>query len=562
MDTIIRVLFGITVLAALVGANLWVVGTLYRALTASELVVMPFRVIDPTGKTTNLEEGLTQLFLAQLQRVGRNVAIARVALREPLQLDLENLTYESLSRARTFRDEELRAELLESGSLELKVAGLELGGLVNWIREYLARGRTLQFTVYYGEPKAVIAGNIDALGGPTGQSVWIKTSANPTEIAADLAYRLHQIRLSDQEFPALRSLELPEFRRLVERLSEVAQLNASAPYQGSSLVDYVALYEKVRPLSAKLSQWDSLQLLTASLARRGGRSAEAIEYYKDVQRVYEDLGRSTKEIEDAIRKTRAEVRTTALARAERIVITVSDRPIVLRRDVTSLSSEELSRLQKAFAELYSIPDERGYAFLAGIYGLPLPIFSIHADVRFLFWNRAYLHFFEQHLRNRENQGFLPYWNWASMPRTIPTTYSEAAGVDNPLSKARIPFEKDMFTQRNPSLGDLPTNEEVNLVLALEGFRDFRARLEGLSNRVHVSVGGTMAQVTTAAYDPLFWAHRANVDRLFAMWQSKHGNESIPAEILDDELAPFGITIRDVLDTNAVGYEYTDNSASR
>lgn len=47
-------------------------------------------------------------------------------------------------------------------------------------------------------------------------------------------------------------------------------------------------------------------------------------------------------------------------------------------------------------------------------------------------------------------------------------------------------------------------------------------LENPHGAVHVAIGGAyghMSQLSYAAFDPTFWLHHANVDRLFAMWQA-------------------------------------------
>lgn len=46
-------------------------------------------------------------------------------------------------------------------------------------------------------------------------------------------------------------------------------------------------------------------------------------------------------------------------------------------------------------------------------------------------------------------------------------------------------------------------------------------IEYIHNLIHNCVGGlgTMADLRVAAFDPIFYLHHANVDRLFAMWQA-------------------------------------------
>ena len=62
-------------------------------------------------------------------------------------------------------------------------------------------------------------------------------------------------------------------------------------------------------------------------------------------------------------------------------------------------------------------------------------------------------------------------------------------------------------------------------------------------------------MTTAAYDPIFFAHHCMIDRLWYLWQVRHGNGGIPQATLNLELIPFGKRVRDVLDTQTLGYEY-------
>lgn len=51
-------------------------------------------------------------------------------------------------------------------------------------------------------------------------------------------------------------------------------------------------------------------------------------------------------------------------------------------------------------------------------------------------------------------------------------------------------------------------------------------LEDLHGSIHVAVGGVMghmSQLQYSAFDPIFWLHHGNVDRLFAIWQVLNPN---------------------------------------
>ncbi|KAH7354961.1 putative tyrosinase [Rhexocercosporidium sp. MPI-PUGE-AT-0058] len=53
-------------------------------------------------------------------------------------------------------------------------------------------------------------------------------------------------------------------------------------------------------------------------------------------------------------------------------------------------------------------------------------------------------------------------------------------------------------------------------------------LEDIHGQLHVFTGGSgqMGRVPVAAFDPIFWMHHCNVDRLFAMWQDLYPNKYV------------------------------------
>ncbi|KAG8922053.1 hypothetical protein FRC02_012164, partial [Tulasnella sp. 418] len=73
-----------------------------------------------------------------------------------------------------------------------------------------------------------------------------------------------------------------------------------------------------------------------------------------------------------------------------------------------------------------------------------------------------------------------------------------------------------------------------------GERDAVNSLETIHGDVHVIVGGNgqMSQVPVAAFDPIFWLHHVNVDRVLALWEALHPGEWVPAPQLTQDLLPF------------------------
>jgi tyrosinase len=69
----------------------------------------------------------------------------------------------------------------------------------------------------------------------------------------------------------------------------------------------------------------------------------------------------------------------------------------------------------------------------------------------------------------------------------------------------------------------------------------------------------MQDIGTAAFDPVFFAHHYMIDRVWYLWQVRHGDGGIPAALLPVLLPPFGKTVADVLSTQGLGYEYATSA---
>jgi tyrosinase len=247
-------------------------------------------------------------------------------------------------------------------------------------------------------------------------------------------------------------------------------------------------------------------------------------------------------------------------------------PLRHRLNIDQLSAEQLAAFRAAVSGMMGISDDRGYNYQAGIHGLPLPISCdiAHGHPIFLPWHRAYLYFFELYLRDIQANVTLPWWDWTS-DRHVPAAYNErdVAGQPNPLYSAKVDplavqqgaAEGDRrgdVTRREPGADGappLPTAHQIEAVLALPGFLDFTHQLENYHNNVHVWVGGHMGDIPFAAFDPIFYAHHAMIDRLWRMWQLRHPSASFPHSLLGEALPPFGMTVRETLDANTLGYDY-------
>jgi tyrosinase len=255
-------------------------------------------------------------------------------------------------------------------------------------------------------------------------------------------------------------------------------------------------------------------------------------------------------------------------------------PVRHRLDVDQLAPDQLSAFRAAMTAAMSISDERGYNYQAGIHGYPLPISCgiAHGHALFLPWHRAYLYFLELSLRDQQAGVTLPWWDW-TQTRSIPTAYATEqieGGFANPLFSAKVdpvaleqgekagdrkPPETVRFPGQ-PGSPPLPTAQDVETVLGLGDFNDFTHQLEQLHNNVHMWVGGDkghMGDIPFAAFDPIFWAHHAMIDRIWRLWQVRHPQAAVPAALMSEALPPFPMTVTQTIDTTALGYDYAAQS---
>ena len=240
--------------------------------------------------------------------------------------------------------------------------------------------------------------------------------------------------------------------------------------------------------------------------------------------------------------------------------------VVIRKEITTLTADELARLREAFRQLQANGGPSGYQDLAGIHGLPQRKCQ-HHNPTWLPWHRIYILNMERALRQIDASVSLPFWDWmsaVSIQSGIPDAYSAphytppgGGQMPNPLYSALLgPLNR--LTRRLP----LPPSNlarYANKVQAAFTTRDFDTFSEALAmphDDLHGWVGGDMGIVDNSAYDPLFWAHHANVDRLWAQWQLGPNNDNPPDPVLQTVLDPFGTMVAQTIDyVHNLNYDY-------
>lgn len=142
------------------------------------------------------------------------------------------------------------------------------------------------------------------------------------------------------------------------------------------------------------------------------------------------------------------------------------------------------------------------------------------------------------------------------------------------------------SSRYPDIGDIASDRvlrtgDMTQTILSTGRAASYGSIEGIHGDYHSLIGGEnghMGHPSIAAFDPVFWLHHCNVDRIFAIWQALHPNAWFPPAGRDargrpmkpeneKDLLPFYKYMYDLgpiyydsdwaRDTEKLGYTYPD-----
>lgn len=252
----------------------------------------------------------------------------------------------------------------------------------------------------------------------------------------------------------------------------------------------------------------------------------------------------------------------------------------------------------------------------------------HMGPHFLPWHRELLLRFEQELRDvlGDPEYVMPYWDFAEPPTAFFSTadigsmgscpaapdqgfpevtgyitdqgfrvnIADIIGEGGPADLTILCGESKPITRGAgclPQVSALPTREQEEEALAIptydlapynnldvEETQSFRQYVEGFTNEddpfcqfagcrmhgaVHVWVAGSLG-AAAAPNDPIFFLLHANIDRIWAEWQERHGNDTYPSAAPSDYTGgmfefegPDGqpVQARTMFDQRALGYIY-------
>src|SRR3954447_9607085 len=285
----------------------------------------------------------------------------------------------------------------------------------------------------------------------------------------------------------------------------------------------------------------------------------------------------------------------------------------IRKSVWSLPHGDpiLSWYRKAVEELLKRPvtDPTSWRYLAAVHGVPENMSTPSAAAKFwdqcqhqswffLPWHRGYITAFEAVIGKTVSDlggpadWALPYWDYseslAANPkaRLMPPDFFDRliGGKQNALWSRRASVSNGDFNLDNSTvtLHALTFQKFSTAVPGAPagfggpetGFHTGGGPNGGLEslphNRIHTRIGGDsgfMADPATAALDPIFWLHHANIDRLWEVWRNQGAAFKNPGtanwltnvsfNMHNGNGKPFTYNSRDMLDTTKVlhGYRY-------
>lgn len=203
----------------------------------------------------------------------------------------------------------------------------------------------------------------------------------------------------------------------------------------------------------------------------------------------------------------------------------------IRKNANTLTPAERDRFASAFARLNNQGAGRFTDFrdMHTAAGDP----EAHGGPAFLPWHRAYLLDLERELQAIDPTVSLHYWRFdQASPNLFTRDFlgeSDLLGTvqfnaTNPLQFWKTDGVQGINRRPRFNTGTAPPGpiSQAQTLALGNAYRDFRRMQGNPHGSAHVSFGGSISSIPTAARDPLFFLLHCNVDRLWAKWQRDNG----------------------------------------
>ena len=286
MEIAAKIAIYLTVGIALLACNIWFVSAAIQSISGGDLVVAPVKVVGGTGDASLAGETLARLIIARLQSLEWDLRQSQSSLKMERQevaitVGPRGVTAGILGTPKTAV---LNAQLFEPTNIDVKVAGVDVGGLLPRIQRWFVQDRTLTFAVSWEGKSAILAGNIDALGLGRTKPLWMSIeNATANSIADAVALALIHRRWA-KDSPEFGELEDEEFGKLVSSINEIARINRRViTYNVAAKADFERIFASVSPLADRIVGWNELTYFAASIAEGAENYERALSFYRRIQ---------------------------------------------------------------------------------------------------------------------------------------------------------------------------------------------------------------------------------------------------------------------------------------
>jgi polyphenol oxidase len=252
--------------------------------------------------------------------------------------------------------------------------------------------------------------------------------------------------------------------------------------------------------------------------------------------------------------------------------TKPDLKVLERKAAWSLSAADANvvKLRAAYKKMQALPQSDPHSMIAqrnmhAYYCDDCPNIStnqqIHGSYRFFPWHRAFLYFHERILGSLIGDFSLrlTYFDWeVAAHRAMPPIYT--APGQSLLHPRALPNGSPVYPASDFTIVPSMMTYVVDDFMGDAGAG---GTPEGKPHDYgHTAMGDDMGVLNTAAFDPIFFCHHGNVDRMWASWQHYHPGvdpggaySTLRFSFWDENKKWVSIGVADVADTTNLGYTY-------
>lgn len=290
----IKILLYLAAGGVLLAANVWFIRSVWREFQAGTVaaVIMPMQLFGQDDPQQARGRALAQLLAARMAALQQEIGAAEDALAsigsipQPIQRGQALLV--SPNQPAPFG---LSAKVLEIPTVDLKVGGVDVSGVLSWLARGLAEEHAIRVTLYRSDPAAkyTVAAEV---GVPQMSGIWLPdVAADDLGVINEVALELvRQQVLLQKSFPEAAGLSRREFATLIATLRHSARLNfeLKSGVQPAA-TDYQKIVTDLEPLLERAPQWWQLLELAATAAENAHNVEQALALAERRLRAFDQL---------------------------------------------------------------------------------------------------------------------------------------------------------------------------------------------------------------------------------------------------------------------------------